>query len=143
MTKQKFPSKYSNGKDVSAAQFITEMICEKKAKLDKKDLHYRFWVNKEWASFYRNQIATAYKLVKEFDPLGIIKALNSKPAEKIYSLRAPHLIDMIKKEIAVLDSQKKDFTLEVDRKENKTFSSNSSPKKKNIISLLKDIDYES
>ena len=68
-------------------------------------MHYRFWVNKEWASFYRNQIATAYKLVKEFDPLGIIKALNSKPAERIYSLRAPHLIDMIKKEIAVLARQ--------------------------------------
>ena len=44
-------SKYSNGKEVSDAQYITEIICEKKAKREKKDLHYRFWLNKEWENF--------------------------------------------------------------------------------------------
>lgn len=143
MTKLKFPSKYSNGKQVSAAQYITEIICEKKAKLDKKDLHYRFWVSPEWAAYYRNQIATAYKLIKEFDAICIVKALNSKNGEKIYSLRAPHLIDLIKKEVSLSNITNKDFTLEVNRKENKTFSSNVSSKQKNIISLLKDIDNDS
>ena len=33
---------------VSDAQYITEIICEHKAKRDRKDLHYRFWLNKEW-----------------------------------------------------------------------------------------------
>ena len=64
----KFISRYSNNKEVSAAQYIVELICEKKAKFKKKDLHYRFWVNKEWSAYYRNQIATANKLVKnDFD----------------------------------------------------------------------------
>ena len=56
----KYPSRYSNEKFVSAAQYITEMICEKKAKIDKEDLHHRFWTNKKWSSFFRNQIATAH-----------------------------------------------------------------------------------
>ena len=42
----KYPSKYSNNKTVSAAQYITEIICEKKAKREGKDLHYIFWLNK-------------------------------------------------------------------------------------------------
>ena len=46
-------SKYSNGKKVSDAQYITEIICEHKAKRDKKDLHYRFWLNKEWEKFFK------------------------------------------------------------------------------------------
>lgn len=33
----KFPSRYSNGKQVSAAQYITELICENKAKINKED----------------------------------------------------------------------------------------------------------
>jgi len=45
----KYISKYSNGKQVSAAQYITELICENKARIEQKDLHYRFWNNKEWS----------------------------------------------------------------------------------------------
>ena len=53
----KFISRYSNNKEVSAAQYIVELICEKKAKLEKKDLHYRFWLTKEWEKYYKNQIS--------------------------------------------------------------------------------------
>ena len=38
----KYISRYSNNKSVSEAQYITELICEKKAKLEKTDLHFRF-----------------------------------------------------------------------------------------------------
>ena len=41
-----YPSRYSNGKTVSAAQYITELICEHKANIEKLDLHYKFWTNK-------------------------------------------------------------------------------------------------
>ena len=44
----KYISKYSNGKEVSAAQYITELICENKAKQDKKDLHYKFDHDWDW-----------------------------------------------------------------------------------------------
>lgn len=136
----KYPSKYSNGKQVSAAQFITEIICEKKAKIDKKDLHYRFWLNKEWAGFYRNQIATANKLVKLHSPKAIIKALNSDEASKIFSLRAPHLKDIIVKYETLLDAQSNDLSIDIDRKPKESYRKQSIFKKSNIVSKLKELD---
>ena len=51
MISKKYISKYSNDKLISAAQYITEIICERKAVKDKQDLHYRFWISKEWSKF--------------------------------------------------------------------------------------------
>jgi hypothetical protein len=138
MSNQKYPSKYSNGKEVSASQYITEIICEKKAKREGKDLHYRFWINKDWAAFYRNQIASANKLVKQYKELAIIKALNNPKAEKIYSLRAPHLIAIIEHEEKILSSKNNDLSLNLERKDN--ISYNKTRTKNNIISKLKDLE---
>jgi hypothetical protein len=136
----KYPSRYSNGKSVSAAQYITEIICENKAKQQKEDLHYRFWVSKKWASYYRNQIASANKLVKQYDPEAIVKALKSDKAKKIYSLRAPHLIAIIEEQAKILESQNTNFSLNPDRKVEKTFSNTQT--KKSILSKLKELDNE-
>jgi hypothetical protein len=127
---------------VSAAQYIVELICEKKAKFDKKDLHYRFWVNKEWSAYYRNQIATANKLVKKYNPLAIVKALQDDKTANTYSLRAPFLIPIIEHYEKLIDSQNKDFSKTIDRSLNKKHKTNIS-KTKNILSILEDIDNES
>tara|TARA_B100002019_G_C21274933_1_gene604912 strand:- start:11993 stop:12427 length:435 start_codon:yes stop_codon:yes gene_type:complete len=140
MTPNKYPSKYSNGKLVSAAQFITEMICENKAIKDKKDLHYRFWTNKNWAAFYRNQIATANKLLKQYDAKAIIKALKSNKARRIYSLRAPHLLPIIETEQEILlktEDKSVDYTEKRDIK-NTQFRKNVN--KKSIISKLREME---
>lgn len=138
MNKQ-YISKYSNNKKVSAAQYIVELICEHKAKKDKLDLHYRFWLNKDWSSYYKNQISSAYKLVKLYDDTAIIRALKNDKAAKIYSLRAPHLIPIIEEEQKKLEAENKNLTVELNRVKNVKFGSQ--PKKKNnIFSKLKDID---
>lgn len=141
MNKKQYPSKYSNGKQVSAAQYITEIICEKKAKLTKKDLHYRFWTNKEWEKFYRDQIATANKLLKKYSDTAVIRALNSPKTEKIYSLRAPFLIPIIESEEQLVNSQNTELSLNLTRPENVVFGV--AKKQTNIISKLKDLDNES
>ena len=92
-----YPSKYSNGKTVSSAQYIAEFICERLAQKQKKDLHYRFWLSKEWEKEYKGQIAAAHKWLKKYDSKVIISALNSRDGSKIYSLRAPHLGDIIER----------------------------------------------
>lgn len=138
----KFISRYSNNKEVSAAQYIVELICEKKAKLDKKDLHYRFWLTKEWASYYRNQIATAHKLVKKYNPVAIVKALQDNKTAKTYSLRAPFLKTIIEQHQKILDSQNKNFSKSIDRSIEKTYKKNKSISK-HILSKLEDIDNES
>jgi hypothetical protein len=142
MSSKKYPSKYSNGKDVSAAQYITELICEKRAKMNNQDLHYRFWTTKAWAVYYKNQIASAHKLLNKYSDIAIVKALNGKGAEKIYSLRAPHLVAMIEREQKILDTSNKTLSIEIDRKSNKIFRKNNKINN-SIISKLKDIDYES
>lgn len=135
----KYPSKYSNGKLVSAAQYITEIICENKAKLTGQDLHYKFWINKIWSAYYRNQIGTANKLLEKYSETSIVRALNTREASKIYSLRAPHLIPIIEQQEQILGTENTSLTIEFDRKEDKTYKTNDTIKK-NILSKLKDLD---
>lgn len=136
----KYPSKYSNGKTVSPAQYITEMICENKARMNKEDLHYRFWLSKKWSAYYRNQIASANKLLEQYSPEAVIAALNSEPAKKIYSLRAPHLVSIIEQQEKILASKNQNLTKIPDRKSDITFDTKT--KSKGILSKLKELDNE-
>jgi len=136
--KNKYISKYSNGKSVSAAQYITELICERKAVRDKKDLHYRFWLSPEWEKYFRNQIGSANKLLKTYSDKAIVNALLTSKGKTIYSLRAPHLIAIIEQEETKLESQNKEFTKEVERKDKVSYTKHKT--KKGIISKLKDIE---
>lgn len=139
--KHQYISRYSNNKPVSAAQYITELICEKKAKLDKNDLHYRFWVSKKWSMFFRNQIATANKLLEKYDAKAIVNALLDKRTDKIYSLRAPHLKPIIDEKQDDLNNTEDSLTKDIVRKQNVSFSRNL--KYNNIISKLEDLDNDS
>ena len=142
MSQKQYPSKYSNGKTVSAAQYITEIICERKAKNSKKDLHHRFWTNKVWERFYKDQIASAHKLLKKYSDTSIVRALNSSGAQKIYSLRAPFLIPIIEEEEQKLQSENQELSLKLSRPTTVNFNRNSN-QSSNIISKLKDLDNES
>jgi hypothetical protein len=135
----KYISKYSNGKEVSQAQFITEIICERKAQKDRLDLHYRFWVHNKWAAFFRNQIGSAHKLLKTYSAKAIIRALNTDQGKKIYSLRAPHLPAIIEQQEINIKQENTSLSLTIERKDNITFGIKS-PVSKNIISKLKDLD---
>jgi hypothetical protein len=138
----KYPSKYSNGKEVSPAQYITEIICERKAGNEKSDLHYRFWVQKKWAAFYRNQIGSAHKLLKQYPAKAIIRALQSDKGKKIYSLRAPHFPAMIEQQMSILETENTVITkINTERKNDVVFQKTSDTK--NIISKLRDLDNES
>lgn len=135
----KYISKYSNDKEVTPAQFITELICENKARKEKKDLHYRFWTNKDWAKYYRDQIATANKLLLKYEANAIIRALKNQKAEKIYSLRAPHLIAIIEQEQELLSKENKNLSLDLNRKEPiNYFTQNIN--KKSILSKLRELE---
>lgn len=135
----KYISKYSNGKEVSAAQYITELICENKARIEQKDLHYRFWNNKEWSSFYKNQIFTAHRLLKKNSAKAIIAAIKDKQCYRTYSLRSKFLPAVIKKHEKILSKQNKDVTIDLDR-DKSTYKKQQTTK--NILSKLKDLDDE-
>lgn len=137
----KYISRYSNDKPVSEAQYITELICEKKAKLDKVDLHYRFWLSKKWSVFFRNQIASANKLLSQYSAKAIISALLDKRSDKIFSLRAPHLRPIIDEKEHSLQLLNNELTKDIDRKSDVSFGRIN--KSTNILSRLEDIDNDS
>ncbi len=141
MSLRKYKSKYSNGKTVSAAQYITEIICENKAKTNNQDLHYRFWVTKEWSQYYRNQIASANKLLSKYSDIAIVKALQKPESKKIYSLRAPHLIPIIEQEEKILAQRNETLSINLDRKDSVNFKKEKI--NNNIISKLRGLDDES
>ena len=94
----RYPSKYSPGQFVTAAQYITELICEKKASSQKKDLPNKFWNLPEWNKFYRQQILAANSLLRLYKAKAIVAALKSKESWNIYSLRSPKLDALIEAE---------------------------------------------
>ncbi len=133
----KYISKYSNNKEVSAAQFITELICEHKAKVEKRDLHFRFWVtSKYWTKFYKNQIATANKLLSKYDAKAIVSALNDSKAAKIYSLRAPHLLPIIEHYAKAQANIENKPLKDVARVDHKNYQSRKPINKNNLLSKL-------
>lgn len=132
----KYPSKYSNGKNVSGAQYITEIVCENKAKREKRDLHFRFWTEPYWEKFFRNQIASANVLIKSYDPIDIAKALKTTSGQKIFSLRAPHLKKMIEAEELKRKSLLNKPVVKIERKENIIVKKHQP--NKNILDLLEE-----
>lgn len=128
----KYPSRYSPQKWVTAAQYLTELICEKKAQTSGKELPIKFWEFDEWKKYYKWQIGLANKLIKKYDPDALIRAL--KANKRIYSLRYP--FDKIIDKYKVADQEKPvDMDLTTD----------CVPKPKrvdNIISKLKELDGE-
>lgn len=134
----KYISKYSNGKQVTPAQYITELICENKAKKDGKDLHYKFWTTSYWEKFYRNQIASANKLLEKYDPKPVIAAIRSAKGQKIYSLRASFLIPIIDEMAIKQESENKILSKELDRTDKRIFREHKP--NTNIISKLKELE---
>lgn len=104
--KTKFDSKYSPGKQVSAGQYIAEIMCEKFAKTKGKELSIQFWKNKDWAKHFKLQLFKAQSLLKLYSPTAIIKAINSKDAKYIYSLGNQKIDTLIEREETILKQQR-------------------------------------
>lgn len=102
--KSPYNSRYSEGY-VSAAQYITELVCEKKARKEKKELPIFFWKLAEWEKYFKSQIGSANQLLRKYDGAAIIKALMSPKMFSTYSLRAPWLLDEIIAQQAIIDSR--------------------------------------
>jgi hypothetical protein len=114
--KSKFKSRYSDGY-VTAAQYITEFICEKVAQKRKKELPMQFWKQKEWEKTFKAQVFSANKLLKKYDATAIIAALKSSEARNTISLRAPWLEGIIESEQRKIDLQREQQVEEVKKVE--------------------------
>ncbi len=135
--KSKYPSRYSPDGWVSAPQYITEFVCEKKAQKENKELPIKFWEISEWRKYFRYQITIANSLLKDFPEEAIIAALKDRRCWKTYSLRSPFLQSIIKeKEALIKDREATDYQI-VEKESIKHKTNNN---KKSIISKLRELD---
>lgn len=89
----KYPSKYSDNY-VTLAQFLAEMMCERRASSLKVDLPRFFWtVCPEWKSYYFYQLKLANNLLVKHNPGHIIRAVNE--LKYIYSLNIQALLKLL------------------------------------------------
>ena len=135
--KSKYPSRYSPDGWVSAPQYITEFVCEKKARTEQKELPVKFWEIKEWRNYFRYQITLANKLLKDFSEEAVIAALKDSRCWKTYSLRSPFLHSIIKEKQEVVKARS---SADYDIVETDNIQHKSNNNKKSIISKLKDLD---
>lgn len=133
----RYESKYGGGY-VSPAQYIAEMVCERIAKKNKKDLPIKFWSTAAWKRSFLTNVLAANSLLKLYQPKAIIAAL--RKAYNVYSLRAPWLDDLFKEEQEKLDNLKTvedtpspspaDVVVSTEEKPRESFTTKESPLKK-------------
>ena len=126
----KYPSKFSPGKKITPAQYITEIVCERRASFLGTNLPTFFWRLEGWKDYYLFQIRIANELLKTYSEKAIIDSLNEQKCKKVFSLRNKMLISMIKSY-----KEKKYTTTERDR-EIIVDSVGLTQKKKNMLDKL-------
>ena len=114
--KSRYPSRYSPQKFVTAAQYILELVCEKRALKDKKELPIKFWNLPEWASLFKSQLRKCHALLKQYDEKAIIAAIKGS---NIYSLHAPWITQECDKHQGILEAQKRKREMEKAQKTTK------------------------
>lgn len=105
--KSKYQSRYSPDKYVTAAQWLCEFLCERKAKLEKKELPIQFWKLKEWSQFYRSQVNIVNELIKKYGEEVVILAARNPKASYLYSLRAPSFKSLLIEAQKIVETQQK------------------------------------
>ena len=145
MTKKKkslvFPSNYGGG-NVRPAQYIIELICTKKARMFKQTLSYRFWTDPEWATFFKRWLKQVHVLLRKYDPLAIIGALNDERAGMRWSIHSEFMINLIKEHNKRIKSEKREVKVDAEQMERARESMPRQPQMQNVLQDLLDIDTE-
>ena len=136
--KSRYPSIYSPETFVTAAQYITELLFQKKAKYEKKELPLKFWKNSEYSKQFVRWQRQANKLVKEYSGNAIIAALKDPKSGLRWSLHGEFLLNLIKEHHQkILEQEKNRANLEpIVVAEGESFRES----KPGIIDKLKELD---
>lgn len=91
MSKKTYDSKFSD-KKVTAAQYISQMMCERKANKDKVKLDKSFWGKPEWKKFFLYQLTLANNLLKIYPEGAIIQVLSNPKYKWVWSLNTKQVL---------------------------------------------------
>lgn len=134
-----YPSKYSPGAFITEAQYILEIVCEKKAEFDKTHLPIKFWNLPEWRQFYMKNLRQVHKLLKIYNVHVILNTLADLQMGNKYSIFTTFFLELLDKhKILYRDTHLISSLQTIKRSESpskpRDISSN------NIIDTLKNLD---
>lgn len=109
--KSRYPSRYSPGGFVTAAQYIIELTCENQANYRKTELPVKFWNLPEWNNTFKRYLRQVQVLLKQYDEKAIIRAIQKN---KICTLFSKVLDDRIEQEEKLLKRENLKNSLEHD-----------------------------
>lgn len=136
----KYPSLYSP-KEVTAAQFIIELICQRKAQADGKSLSMKFWNHPDWSKFYRSQLRKCHTLIKKYGEGAVIAAIrDEKKTKYCRTLFSAYFESIVEEKQKELSKKPKTEVQTFDRPTR--FEKPKNRSKKGILSKLDDIDKE-
>jgi len=145
MTKKKkslvFQSNYGGG-NVQPAQYIIELICTKKARMSKKTLSHKFWTDPEWSGFFKRWLKQVHTLIRRYDSLAIIGALNDPKSGMRWSIHSEFMINLIKEHHKRIKSEKREVKVDAEQMERARESMPRQPQMQNALQDLLDIDTE-
>lgn len=99
-TEAKYPSRFNPGVLITTEKWLAEYMCGRQASVKNIQLPNKFWSHPNfkvpWAKIYATQLRMALGLLKSYSPRAISLALRTKEGQKIYSLGAKWLDDIIK-----------------------------------------------
>jgi hypothetical protein len=124
--KSPYASKYGAGY-VPAAQYLTELICERIARRNDTSLPLKFWQVDNWKKIYMTQLHFARQLLKLYEPKAIINALVACPS--LYSFGArffDEYIQVEQRKLSVVKPEKITFIESGDGDTRPSFTPNKS-----------------
>lgn len=131
----RYPSRHRPNAFVTAGQYVAELMCERKAQSEKKELPIRFWQEKKtkWYRYFCFQVTTAYKMIRNHGEKKTLEAI--KANNKIYSLKPRWVQDYVEN-FKMKPCQQVNVKYNI----NKQATYQSRKSEKNIISKLEDLD---
>lgn len=137
-------SKYkheSTGEYCTCAAYVAEVMCRKNAEnKNVGSLPYKFWSKKPWDWTFKRQLFAANKILKDknISEQGLVRAVNSKEFDRIFSLNHPSAIGIIKKYQLIVD-QEQNKVQEIEYKKDATHRKKKLGKK-NIFDRIRGIE---
>ena len=144
-------SSISTAKDCTAAQYIAETMCLRRAEKENKgSLAFKFW-NGSKTEEYQTQIKAANKAIKKYGEKAVLHYLNSPSGKRTYSLGFLHrskkfalLLDFVKdgleKSQKIVEAEEKKPKKVVDLPEGEFKTRKSQTNKNSLISKLRKAD---
>ncbi len=72
---------------IATGQYVAEKLCQRKADQEGRGkLAHKFWKTDAWANFYKQQLAFANRLIREFSEAALLKALKRQDTSWCFSL---------------------------------------------------------